>query len=791
MSQEPTRQSKRTKTVNKRLKLEEKLEKRKVKEIRNLKARSKKLKNLQVLELDLYVEEARKLSELLDRFHPDEPVPDNLSELNNQSLEWDSNEDATSPSLVNLSPARDVEEIIQNILQSSPEENCVSREKFEREIQRRKTSTDNDFLESSPVENPNKELFQWPPRFPSQEPEDSLFLSLDLAKAVEPLIEVREEESDVFESSLNLNQNSLDQAPATMEETAFKARMRAVKLAERKVKDVKKRFNADTLTSIHVPEYRDRLKEIRDKLDAYDDAVSDVIVDLDEDEATDKQRIAALEADQKILLEEVLANEKAVETKVKVLMQSTPLTKAEQESLDLKRKQIQMAEQKEEDAKVEKGQKIEIDIKGFSQRTSNLKEIIEKVKPAKDLSDLEIKSILPEAKKWESKLEDLGASKVKLDKEMVGVKIDITALQKMNDAFDQLSTSIKTKLTDLTSADQERCLFSLTKPVREVAIYPPPFGGTASENVYKFRDKMTEAIQANQIREKDKPDIVRKYLKGFAKEVTGDNHKTFDDLIKYLIKTFGNPDNTWSTRLENFVRKCTNPKGWSSIGSHEILGLVARTCEFLREAEQLASDYKEMESTVYSKGTIDAVIQVIPPIISDKIWELTQDSVRSEWREIFECIKTQMDVEHRKTVNASKHAKAIKENTASYNAFVNNLDERGKSKYPEKQNRKPPQHIDHDCKSSRTCNIKWGGLGCSELYKFHTVQERCNHLKALRLCFLCGQKFHGPFPDGKRTSCVWGPDLKAVKCTPTTGEHCNFSAATCNRHQAGGNASRN
>ena len=80
--------------------------------------------------------------------------------------------------------------------------------------------------------------------------------------------------------------------------------------------------------------------------------------------------------------------------------------------------------------------------------------------------------------------------------------------------------------------------------------------------------------------------------------------------------------------------------------------------------------------------------------------------MRSEWREIFECIKTQMDVEHRKTVNASKHAKAIKENTASYNAFVNNLDERGKSKYPEKQNRKPPQHIDHDCKSSRTCNIK-------------------------------------------------------------------------------------
>jgi hypothetical protein len=132
MSQEPTRQSKRTKTGNKRLKSEEKLEKRRIEaEIRNLKTRSKRLQDLQVQELDLYVEEAIKHSELLDRFHPDVQVPDNLSE-HNESLEWDSNEDATSPSFVKTSPDRDrnVEEIIQNILNSSSEENpenCVEK----------------------------------------------------------------------------------------------------------------------------------------------------------------------------------------------------------------------------------------------------------------------------------------------------------------------------------------------------------------------------------------------------------------------------------------------------------------------------------------------------------------------------------------------------------------------------------------------------------------------------------------------------------------------------------------
>ena len=133
-----------------------------------------------------------------------------------------------------------------------------------------------------------------------------------------------------------------------MDETLYKARVRAVKLAVRKVKDVKKRFLSQNLTSIHVPEYRDRLKEIRDKLDAYDDAASDVIVDLDEADATDKQRKVKLEADQEILLQEVLANEKEVQTKIKELMESIPLTKSEQESIDLKRKQLQIAEKREE-----------------------------------------------------------------------------------------------------------------------------------------------------------------------------------------------------------------------------------------------------------------------------------------------------------------------------------------------------------------------------------------------------------------------------------------------------------
>ena len=48
-------------------------------------------------------------------------------------------------------------------------------------------------------------------------------------------------------------------------------------------------------------------------------------------------------------------------------------------------------------------------------------------------------------------------------------------------------------------------------------MYPPPCGGTPTEDIYKFLDKMFDAFTANQISEKDRVDILKKYLKGFPK----------------------------------------------------------------------------------------------------------------------------------------------------------------------------------------------------------------------------------------------------------------------------------
>ena len=66
-----------------------------------------------------------------------------------------------------------------------------------------------------------------------------------------------------------------------MEETAYNTRLRAVKLAEKKVKDFKKRFLAQNVVSADIATFNERLKEIRDKLDHYDDLIAELTLDLE------------------------------------------------------------------------------------------------------------------------------------------------------------------------------------------------------------------------------------------------------------------------------------------------------------------------------------------------------------------------------------------------------------------------------------------------------------------------------------------------------------------------------
>ena len=54
------------------------------------------------------------------------------------------------------------------------------------------------------------------------------------------------------------------------------------------------------------------------------------------------------------------------------------------------------------------------------------------------------------------------------------------------------------------------------------------FGGEAHKNNYKFKPKFLNALVANQVREKDKVEVLRKCIYGFAKKCISDDTDVID-----------------------------------------------------------------------------------------------------------------------------------------------------------------------------------------------------------------------------------------------------------------------
>ena len=314
----------------KREELEEKLAKRKAEaEVKVLVTRSKALETARRQELNIFEEEARRLTDLVDRIYDDSDSDNNSNP--DKSLEWDSDECNTSPSFVTINTSEIspvVQEIIEDILNSSTqggEDESTVPLKPTPGVNRRNTSTDANFLASSPVGNNRPIHFIWPPRFPSQEPEDYSPLNY-------PPLQPRSQLSPEVEEVFNTEE---EEQLAIMDPADYEVKHREIQLAAKKVQRAKMKFVANNVTIIDIHIYDTRLKEIRDKLDTYEDAVEELIFDLDENNADDKLKIDSLEAGRAALQEEIMNNEKEVKEKVKSLKESQPLSKAEEESLEL------------------------------------------------------------------------------------------------------------------------------------------------------------------------------------------------------------------------------------------------------------------------------------------------------------------------------------------------------------------------------------------------------------------------------------------------------------------------
>ena len=227
-----------------------------------------------------------------------------------------------------------------------------------------------------------------------------------------------------------------------------------------------------------------------------------------------------------------------------------------------------------------------------------------------------------------------------------------------------------------------------------------------------------------------------KYLKGEAKKTVGEHHKTLEEALTDLKSSYGNPQWIWQTLREDFEKK-VHFRAWGKPFTYERLNTTNTMLDFMRRAEALADQHKNLQEVVYSPTTIALLKHIVPHNYLEMI--NTQVSINHSNKEKMWRIQAILETQKDSTLNGIP-------DKAVYDTKKSHLDI-PKAQYGSRYDKnRQTQGQGHDCSSSSQCNTKWDKLGCIELYKLSTVEERKNMLRSLRMCFKSWQMAQIPPP---------------------------------------------
>ena len=589
-----------------------------------------------------------------------------------------------------------------------------------------------------------------------------------LEKIIEEGVHSEPGEHEVLETSDDSNKEksdsfdkTKDEFGGTMDESDYKTRLAKVWKSVMKTHLRIEEFTPDSVTIGDKSSYKADLDRIRNHLEATRNLLYDLITDLDP--ALDKARITQLKKLDKQVVEKFKENEKSVKEEMDALLDAADVAAKTAENV------------KEEKAAEFKKAKFEIRIQNNIKKIKRFKETIEAIGDCDDMSEQTIRKNLLESKEWERKLDALIAAKETIDEETVNVTFDSNTKAELDSEFDKLLKIVEEKVKKLILMDAELGLYTLApSKVKENIVYPKPFEGTPGEDVYKFVLEFEEAMAADQVRTKDKVKTLIKYLKGEAKKTIGEYHKTLDDALNDLKNSFGNPVWIWQTLINDLENK-VHSRAWGKPYTFERLKMINEMLNFIRKAEALAEQHQNLHNEVYSFKTISMLKQLVPHKYMEEMNRRVPMSIPSQDKML--RIKAILEEEKNATLNGIPD-KAIY------------VPRKCKSDYPKVQfgsrYKQNCNRNSHDCSSSDQCNTKWDMLGCIELYKLTTVEERKNMLISMKMCFKCGAPFTPGVKAGKYLhSCKWFPaDKRQARCQGQNGSKpCYFAAATCLVHK--------
>ena len=111
-----------------------------------------------------------------------------------------------------------------------------------------------------------------------------------------------------------------------------------------------------------------------------------------------------------------------------------------------------------------------------------------------------------------------------------------------------------------------------------------------------------------------------------------------------LESYYGNPRAIWGKckhDLENAVGNFQ--RDWGTYGTQKRVMAIARTEDFIREAEMLAKEFSELENEIYSSGTTALLSRVLPKEYSEKVNDTIAD-VNSTEQQKLDAIKKFLEI---------------------------------------------------------------------------------------------------------------------------------------------------
>ena len=188
------------------------------------------------------------------------------------------------------------------------------------------------------------------------------------------------------------------------------------------------------------------------------------------------------------------------------------------------------------------------------------------------------------------------------------------------------------------------------------------------------------------------------------------------------------------------------------MGSTKRVDAIARLIEFIRQALQFAEDYPQLKEDILSAHTVKLLMKSMP-----------QEEVRMVYLSVEEITAT-----HQEKIEKIQEILGKLKNCGilAVNELVDdNFNEASKGQSGatrnSNNNRNPlginthssllcSVDVKHDCTKSRKCQPNWGLLGCEELYKLGSVEERILYCKESGCCCTCSIALT---PGGREETC--------------------------------------